>query len=155
MGALLIVVGLVLCISAIRNTLGSLSTHFKEDIKSGPNGSFMVWVAALIVIGGMGYIPGMERISRWLLALVIIVLALKDGGGFYQSFIDQIENLPASTPAAEAAPRNLGPVPVKVEGATTGGSGGGLLGGVSSLLGGGDAAEGITTAANLALTAGL
>jgi hypothetical protein len=89
---LLILIGAVLLVSALRNTQGSLATALETDVPG-----FTKWGLALGAIAALGFIPGMQRISRWLLALVVVVLVLRNWSQFLTG-ITSLETPP--TPAA-------------------------------------------------------
>jgi hypothetical protein len=83
----LLLVGLVLLISGVKNTQDTLFATVKGDFTGQDN--FIYWFAAIIIIGAVGYVPKLKPISTAFLALVIIVLFLKKGsstglgGGFF------------------------------------------------------------------------
>jgi hypothetical protein len=76
----LLVVGLALVISAYQNTQSQLYALLVQDFTG--QGSFTVWVIAILVIGGLGYIKPIKPITDAFLILVIIVLFLSNGGFF-------------------------------------------------------------------------
>ena|SRR5271165_666592 len=78
----LLLVGILLVTAGVRGTAGSLSTQFGSDM-TGTDG-FIVWLGALLVIGLIGYVPGFQRPSRYLLALVLVVILLANNGVFAQ-----------------------------------------------------------------------
>lgn len=87
-----IIVGLVLLVSGVRNTTSQLTTLVKGDITG--TGSYLRWMFAILVIGGLGYIKPIQPISRMFLVLVIIVLFLANGGVF-ASFNSQLFSPPS------------------------------------------------------------
>jgi hypothetical protein len=78
----LIIIGLVLVVSAVRDTTGDLVTVVKGDF-TGPN-NFSYWLVAMLIIGGLGYVPSLEKLSRLFLVLVVLGLFLSHGGFFEQ-----------------------------------------------------------------------
>ena len=133
MPLLLILAGLVLVVTAIRGTTGALATQLAQDV----TGGFIVWLAALGLIGALGFIPGLRTPSRYLIALVALVIMLASGSGFLSKFVTAIE-----TPAQPVAPQpaggnaNLPAIPVSSSSSSSssggsGGSGGGM-GGIST-----------------------
>lgn len=78
----LLIVGIILLVSAVRNTQGDLYTLVKGDF-SGPN-NYLYWVVSILIIGAVGYIDTLRPISRMFLVLVIVVLFLSHGGVFQQ-----------------------------------------------------------------------
>ena len=69
----LILIAAVLIVSALRDTQGDLFAALKSDVPA-----FGTWAAALIVLGAIGFIPGLKPVSRGLLALVIVVLVVNN-----------------------------------------------------------------------------
>lgn len=98
MAFLLILIGLVLIVTAYRSTMGDLATALETDLPG-----FFVWGLAIGAILALGYIPAMRTPSRWLLALVAIVIFLtqwqKIAAGL-QSFQQQA----AQSPQGQATP---------------------------------------------------
>lgn len=140
MPLLFLVIGLILIVTVVRGTLGDFAANLKSDL----TGGFLKWVAAIIVIGALGYAAPLKEPSRYLLALVALVIMLTNGTGFISKFAQQISNpgtSPAPAPAGGNA--NLPSIPVSSGSGSSsssgGGSGGGLLGG---LMGGGGGSSG-------------
>jgi len=92
-----LIVGLVLVISGVRGTSAQLLTLAKGDL-TGKN-SYLHWIVAILAIGSVGYVPQLRSISRAFLALVLIVLVLREGnpnsgtGGFFKKFTDSITQI--------------------------------------------------------------
>lgn len=78
----LIAVGIVLLVSAVKNTTGDLFTLLKGDFTGSNN--YLYWVVSILIIGAVGYVPTFRNLSRMFLALVIIVLLISKGGFFTQ-----------------------------------------------------------------------
>jgi hypothetical protein len=96
---LLILIGALLIVSAYRNTAGTLAADLEQDVPG-----FAVWALAIGAIGALGWIPGMQTISRWLLALVLVVIVLRN----YQGFLSNVKSLgtlptPTTAPASPAS----------------------------------------------------
>ena len=141
MPLLLIIVGAVLLVTAIRGTTGSLATHLAQDF----SGQFLVWLLAIVLIGAIGYAPPLKQISRLLLALVAVVIVLKDGSGFISQFVQQLESAPAPTaPAPAGGNAQLPDIPVKDSGSSS------SSGGSSDSGSGGISASNVLDAASLA-----
>jgi hypothetical protein len=96
----LIVAGVVLLIAGVRNTQGTLYTLVRGDF-TGPN-NFVYWFLAIMIIGAIGYIPKLKPISIAFLTLVILVLFLKQGTGFFDQFKAQIGSSQSSPRPATA-----------------------------------------------------
>jgi hypothetical protein len=79
----LVLVGLVLIVTAIRGTQGSLWNLIYGDItgQAGGNKGFVVWLAAIAAIGAVGYYPPLRTPSRLLLGLVVLGIFISNVGG--------------------------------------------------------------------------
>jgi hypothetical protein len=86
---LFIILGLVLVVAGVRGTVVTQgNTEGLYPLLLGDltgSGSFEVWIIAILIIGGLGYIKDFEGLSRAFLALVVLVLFLSNGG-FFQKF---------------------------------------------------------------------
>ncbi|MDE2019753.1 MAG: hypothetical protein KGJ13_05415 [Patescibacteria group bacterium] len=78
----LILAGAILVVSGVRNTQGQLWSLVQNDF-TGNNG-FIVWVAAIAIVGGMGYIPKLRPLSIAFMTLLLIVLVISNQGVFAQ-----------------------------------------------------------------------
>lgn len=85
----LLMIGVVLIISAINNTQSQLVVLLKNDFTGQAN--FIYWIAALLIIGAIGYVEKLKPVSDGFLVLVILVLLLSRGnpqfnsaGGFFK-----------------------------------------------------------------------
>lgn len=99
---LIVLVGLILIVTAIRGTTSDFASDLSQDISSG----FVKWLAAIVVIGALGYVPAFKTPSRYLLGLVALVIFLTSGSGFLAKFVQQIESPPTpkqATPAGGSA----------------------------------------------------
>jgi hypothetical protein len=80
----LVIIGAIIIVAAIRNTQGNLASALEQDV---PN--YLLWALAIVAVGGLGYVPGMRQISRWLLALVLVVLVLRNYKNLLSGFSAQ------------------------------------------------------------------
>lgn len=122
MPLLFLIIGLVLIDTVVHGTTFALARQLSTDI----NGGFLKWLAAIVVIGALGYAEPLKEPSRYLLALVFLVIMLTQGTGFISMFIQQIEN-PGQQPTPQPAGgnANLPGVPVTTTpGGTPAASGG-------------------------------
>lgn len=78
----LLAIGILLVIAAYNNTQDVLASQLKKDI-SGKTG-FIYWIAAIIIVGALGYIRPLQPVSRGFLALILVVLFLTNSGVFAQ-----------------------------------------------------------------------
>jgi hypothetical protein len=77
----LIVIGLLLLVSAVQDTQDVLFATVESDF-TGPD-NFVQWIAALALVGALGYLPKMRGFSVALLALVLLAIFLRNGTGFF------------------------------------------------------------------------
>ena len=96
----LLLIGLILVSAGARGRATALGGLLAKDF-SGSN-NFFFWLAAVAAVGGVGYLPKMEKISRGFLGLIIIVLVLHNKG-FFAQFTAAINSVKTPAPASEAA----------------------------------------------------
>lgn len=70
---ILLLVGAVFIVAAYNDAQGTLISELETDIPP-----FLKWALAIVGVGAIGWIPGMQTIGRWLLALVLVVLFLSN-----------------------------------------------------------------------------
>ena len=71
MALVLLAIGAVLVVTAVRGTQAALFSLLGQDVPA-----FVIWAAAIIAIGVVGFIPGLKPVSRGILALVILAVIL-------------------------------------------------------------------------------
>jgi len=76
-----LIIGIAILITAYNDTAGDLGKALKQDLPG-----FFPWLMAIGVILGLGYVPGLEKPSRYLLVLVGVVLLLTKGKGIFEGF---------------------------------------------------------------------
>lgn len=83
----LLLIGAVLLVAGLRDTYSQLWDLVKGDFTQ--HGGFLTWVAAIAVVGGMGYIPKLKPLSIAFMTLLLLVLVISNGGVFakLQDFI--------------------------------------------------------------------
>lgn len=84
----LLVIGITLIVSGVRNTSCLLVKLIQKDF-TGPS-NFFYWVAVVMILGAVGYIQKLKPLSDGLLVVIILVLLLRAGnpsnpavGGFF------------------------------------------------------------------------
>jgi hypothetical protein len=97
---ILIFIGAILIVAAFNNTQGDLATALEADVPP-----FLKWGLAVGAIGGLGWVPGLATLSRWLLALVFTVIVLKN----YQQIISGFQALGGAGGSTAAAAANPAP----------------------------------------------
>lgn len=108
----LIIIGLVLLVAAVRNSQDNLFALVQKDVTG--QGNFLYWIASIGIIGAIGYVPKLKPISTALLGLIILVLFISKGG-FFEQFTTQL----ASTTTAPGPGTNA-PSPATPGGNSTG-----------------------------------
>lgn len=88
-----LVIGIILIVAAIRNSQAALFTALGQDVPA-----YVVWAAAIVAVGAVGWIPGLRPVSRGLLALVILVIILRN----YQGILAGFQNAAAPSAATNA-----------------------------------------------------
>lgn len=91
MPLLLIGTGLVLVLTGLNGDAGELYGLVAQDFTG--QGSFIYWMLAILILGALGYVKGLENLSKAFLVLVLIVLFLDNGGFFaqFQAYIKQTQ----------------------------------------------------------------
>jgi hypothetical protein len=132
-----LLLGTVLLISGWRGTYADIGSRFATDITG-----FLPWLAAVVAIGAIGYVPELQGFSNALLALVILVILLANQGVFAQWA--QIAQSPPQTtaptsfiPAQDQATLQQTPTIDLQTGSSSGSgsSGGSPLGPVGGIIG--------------------
>jgi hypothetical protein len=75
-----IISGLLLIVTGIKGNPSQLWTLVQGDF-TGKN-NYVYWMLAVLVLGGIGYVPELKNFSRLFLVLVILVLLLHNRGFF-------------------------------------------------------------------------
>ena len=123
MPLIFMLIGGILILAAYRNTLGALGDLVAADLSAEQGGvKFATWFAAIVLVGGLGYVPVLRGASRWLIALTALVIVLETRGGIFTKLRDQLAHIPASQPAEPAVPKDLPAFPLDDGG--SGGTGG-------------------------------
>ncbi len=78
----LIGIGLLLVIVGFQDTYKEFGAQLGKDFSGSQ--SFLVWIAALGIIGALGYVKEFEKFSRMFLVLIIVVMFLSNKGIFAQ-----------------------------------------------------------------------
>jgi hypothetical protein len=78
--------GIILVIAGVRDRVTNGNPSLMSLLKGDFTGTnpFWKWLLAILLIGGIGYIPTLRPISRGFMALVIVVFALSNKGLFTQ-----------------------------------------------------------------------
>lgn len=96
----LMTIGLLLVIAAYNNSGSALASQLKSDFTG--SGNFLYWIAAIFIVGLIGYAAPMRGVSRAALALVIVVLFLQNKG-FFSQFNSALSGSSSGTDASKTA----------------------------------------------------
>jgi|SRR5579859_719900 len=104
-----IVIGALFLSAAVQGTVSDSKPGAGDGLVSllksdfiGPQ-SFLIWIAALWILGALGYIPGFKPIANALLVLVLVVLVIVDdrntsgGNGFIANLQSAIRGTGSTT----------------------------------------------------------
>lgn len=121
----LLAIGIILIASGLKGTNHALGQQVQADLLG--QGGFLTWACAVMAIGALGYLPGLRTPSRYLLALLVVVVIVRNGGVWAnaQSALQQASIQGPAPPVAIPDPAG-----------SSGGGGGGGSGGSGG--GGGD-----------------
>jgi hypothetical protein len=93
-----LIVGIVLIVAAVRNTHASLFSALIGDVPQ-----YAVWAAAILAVGAIGFVPVLKPVSRGLLALILLVLILKNYQAILTGFQSAWQGAAAQGAAGAAA----------------------------------------------------
>jgi hypothetical protein len=96
----LVTIGVMLFASAINGTAPALASQLYKDIFTNKP-PFLWWASALLIVGFIGYIPGLKKPADAFMILIIIGIALANGG-FFAKFSSAIQS-PASSGSGSTA----------------------------------------------------
>lgn len=105
----LLIFGEMLLVSGIQGTQDDFFALLKNDF-TGAN-SFIYWLAAIAVVGGIGYIPKMKPLSNAFLVLILVVLILHQNpqtlfSQFSGALKTSATDAPVTSPTVTAANAN-------------------------------------------------
>ncbi len=109
----LLIIGLLMVITGGRGTYAQFGSQVASEFQ-GQN-SFTYWLLAIGILGAVGYITPLQKISRMLMALVILVIFLANKG-FFAKFTAALKQgpvkpnaLPQSSGAGILSPQMTSP----------------------------------------------
>ena len=82
MALAVLIAAVLFIVIAYQGTYHEFFALLKNDF-SGPN-NFIIWVAAILIIGAIGFIPKLKPISNAFLILIFVVIFLVNRGFFGQ-----------------------------------------------------------------------
>lgn len=84
----ILAIGLI--VVAINGTQSAAFKLLKSEF-TGSN-SFVVWVAAIAILGALAYVKPIRPVAVGLMVLVLLVMVLNNKGGFFKQFQNQLNN---------------------------------------------------------------
>jgi hypothetical protein len=79
----LITIGVLIFFTAINGTAKTFGGQVYKDLFS-EDGGFIYWVAGIVVIGIIGYVPSLKKPADLFMILIIVAMLLRNGGFFQQ-----------------------------------------------------------------------
>jgi hypothetical protein len=90
----LLIVGIVMVVTAVNNTVQPLAKLVKGDFTG--NDNYFYWALAILVIGAIGYYSKLNHFSDAMLALVIVGMVVANKG-FFKKFMTSVGLSTSST----------------------------------------------------------
>lgn len=100
----ILMIGIILVVVAYQGTHTQLLTALKQDLPG-----FFKWALAISAIMALGYVPGMQKPSRYLLGLVLLVIFLTNYTNILNGFTSLAGTGQASTDAGSTSPAATNP----------------------------------------------
>lgn len=91
---ILLLIGAIIVITAYQGTHGQLGAALQQDL-----GGYLKWAFAIAAILALGFVPGFKTPSRWLLALVALVIVVTQ----YKNIVAGIQSFTGTAQAGSAA----------------------------------------------------
>lgn len=127
----LLIVGIIIAVTAFRNTYRDVGTLVVGDLTGA--GNFLVWIGAIVIVGAAGYIEPLKYPSRLFLGLIILAMFLSNKGVFAQ-FTSALQGAQQQQTPITPEPSLPGALPVSISGGGAGGAAG-AIGGAAGAVG--------------------
>lgn len=142
----LLIVGALVIASSLKGTAPQLGAQIVSDLKgSAGNVGFAYWVAALIIVGTVGYYAPLRKFSHAFMVLIILGMVLATKGGIFSQLLTALKNPVEAKPTQTGSSSTSG---VNVSSLTSGSAS--LAQGASLLSGGSDTVAAASSASDLA-----
>lgn len=96
----LVTIGLIMVITGAKDTYAQFGNQIAGDFTG--QGNFTYWIASLGAIGAAGYIPQLRDFSRLFMGLIILVIVLANGKGFFAKLQEALNKGPIAPAAPES-----------------------------------------------------
>ena len=94
----LVIIGLLMIVTGAKDTHEQFGAKLVGEF-TGPN-NFIQWIAAIGIVGSLGYIDQLRVFSRMFMTLIIIVIFLSkqsgSAGGFFEKFSQALNTAPVA-----------------------------------------------------------
>lgn len=117
-------VGIILLVVVLRGTEKQFGQLLASEFQG--NGNFIYWIVSVGVIGAIGYIKELKVFSDLFLALLLVVLFLTDGKGFFSKLNSALKSSGGSTDEANTKDTSSSAQTFPATGAQSSGTGTGL-----------------------------
>lgn len=97
---LLVIIGTILLVTGAKNTYLQFGAQLRSDL-TGPN-NFLMYAAALGIVGAAGYVEPLRKFSHYFMALILISLVLANRG-FFAKFSEAWNAGPEAIPVSPAS----------------------------------------------------
>lgn len=117
-----IFIAAIFIVTGYRGTVSSFFGNLGGTVQQ-----LVVPIVAIVIIGAIGYIPQMKKLSDLFLVLVLLAMFLTNGkNGFFSRFNQQIRNIKTAQPPAQGNV-DLGPATWRAAGSPVGNAFGAAL----------------------------
>lgn len=124
----LIIIGLILVVTGAKDTYQALGQYVIADFTGA--GNFLYWIAAIFIVGAIGYVPDIRGPSRLFLLLILLSFVLANQGVFAQ-----FKNALAQGPVPPQQTAVATPSSIPVQSGSASGSPVSTTTGIASFLG--------------------
>lgn len=126
MALALLTIGILMVIVGFQDTYKAFGQQLGKDFTG--NQSFLIWIAAIMIVGSIGYVKQLQGFSRAFMGLIVLAIFLSNSKGqdLFASFASQLKSgaVPTNNTIGASVPDNGG----SGGGSTGGGGGGNILG---------------------------
>lgn len=99
----LVVVGLLMIVTGVRDTYAQFAAQLRQDVIGGGTKSFLAYGLAIGAVGAVGYVDRLRPAANAFMALIVISLILSKRG-LIQQFSDALAGGPLSPKVPDTAP---------------------------------------------------
>lgn len=107
---LLLIVGGLAVLSAIRGTYQQLGSQLYSDLTgSAGNVGFMYWISAIVVVGAFGYYTPAQKFSRMFMVLILLGMVLANNTGLFARLAQAVKNPVQPQPSTPTTTQGASP----------------------------------------------